>query len=139
MTNDQCPEPSFVVPQLAGHIYRTTEYPDSMDVFEQEGHESFWLFPTTQSTKIGRETFFIQDDPRGPEEELLCALNSIHPASGPSDVKWPFIDLETLPDDGDKSDNHDDWGDYRMMFSDVGCFYFVIDESGRVRWVMDSY
>lgn len=135
LTAEQCPAPSFVVPQLSGHIHRTNDYPDSWDVFEQEGHYQSYLFPTTQATKIGRETFFTQHDPREPGEELLCALNSVHP----SQSKWPFIDLEELPEDWDKPDDHYGWGKYHMMFADVGCFYFVIDEDGNVSWTMDSY
>ncbi|QDU87133.1 hypothetical protein Pla175_04890 [Pirellulimonas nuda] len=135
MTADECPKPSFVVPQLSGHIYRTNEYPESWDVFEQEGHYQCYLFPTTQASKIGRETFFTQHDARGAGEELICTLNSVHPSKS----KWPFIDLEELPDDWDKPDDHYGWGKYRMMFADVGCLYFVIDEDGNVSWSMDSY
>ncbi len=136
---EQCPNPSFTVPRLFGHIYRTNEYPDSWDVFEQAGHYQFYLFPTTQSTKIGRETFFIQNDPRRPDDELLCALNSVHPTTYPPGSKWPFIGLETLPDDWDKPDDHYEWGKYRMMFADVGCMYFLIDKQGKVTWTMDCY
>lgn len=136
---DQCPAPSFVVPQLSGHIYRTNEYPESRDVFEQAGHYRYYLFPTTQSTKIGRETYFIQNDPRGPDDELLCALNSVHPTTYPPGAKWPFIGLETLPDDWAKPDDHYEWGKYRMMFADVGCIYFLIDKRGNVSWTWDSY
>jgi len=139
LSADQCPTPSFVVPQLSGHIYRTNEYPESRDVFEQAGHDQSYLFPTTQSTKIGRETFFTQNDPRGPDDELLCALNSVHPSKYPPRDKWPFIGLETLPDDWNKPDEHYEWGKYRMMFADVGCMYFLIDKNGNVSWTWDSY
>ena len=139
VTADECPAPAFVVPQLSGHIYRTNEYPESGDVFEQAGHYQYWLFPTTQATKIGRETFYTQLDPRGPHEELLCALNSIYPTVYPRGAKWPFIGLETLPDDWDKPDEPYGWGKYCMMFADVGCLYFLIDQEGKVRCTMDSY
>ncbi|MCC5876153.1 MAG: DUF1963 domain-containing protein [Candidatus Sumerlaeia bacterium] len=138
LTAEQCPAPSFTVPQLSGHIYRTYEYPEGDEVFEQEGHNEFWHFATTQSTKIGRETFFIQSDPRDPGNELLCALNSLHP-----DVytrgKWPFIGLEDLPDDWNKPEEHYGWGKYQMMFADVGCMYFMIDKKGNITWDWDSY
>lgn len=136
---EQCPAPSFTVPQLSGHIYRTNEYPDSGDVFEKAGHDQSYLFPTTQSTKIGRETYFIQNDPRGPNDELLCAISSVHPTTYPPGAKWPFIGLETLPDDWDKPDSDYGWGKYSMMFADVGCMYFLIDEHGKVTWTWDSY
>jgi len=135
MVADECPSPSFVVPRLSGHIYRTNEYPESWDVFEQDGHYQCYLFPTTQASKIGRETFFTQHDARGPGEELICTLNSVHPSKS----KWPFIDLEELPDDWDKPDHNYGWGKYSMMFGDVGCLYFVINEEGTVSWSMDSY
>lgn len=134
-TADQCPSPSFVVPQLSGHIYRTNEYPDSRDVFEQEGHHRFYLFPVTQATKIGRETHFVQNDVRDSRKELICTLNSVQPSTS----KWPFIDLEELPDDWDKPNDQYGWGKYRMMFADVGCLYFVINKAGKVSWMMDSY
>lgn len=136
---EQCPAPSFTVPQLSGHIYRTNEYPDSWDAFEQAGHNRCYLFPTTQSTKIGRETFFTQGDPRGPDDELFCALNSVHPAAYPPGAKWPFIGLEILPDDWNKPEDHYEWGKYRMMFADVGCMYFLIDKNGKVTWTWASY
>ena len=139
MSSEQCPRPSFTVPELSGHIYRTNEYPESSDVFEQAGHYNCYLFPTTQSTKIGRETFFTQNDPRGPEDELLCALNSVHPTTYPPGAKWPFIGLEMLPDDWDKPDNDYGWGKYSMMFGDVGCMYFLIDKNGDVTWTWDCY
>lgn len=135
----ECPSPEFAVPQLSGHIYRSNEYPESWEVFEQAGHYQYYLFPTTQSTKIGRETFFTQNDPRRPGEEFLCALNSVHPTTYPSGAKWPFIGLETLPDDWDKPDDDYGWGKYRMTFADVGCMYFLIDEQGVVTWSWDSY
>lgn len=139
LTADQCPPPSFVVPRFSCHIYRTNEYPDSRDVFERAGHYNCYLFPTTQSTKIGRETFFIQNDPRGPGDELICALNSVHPTTYPPGAKWPFIGLETLPDDWNKPDDYSEWGRYRMMFADVGCMYFLIDATGKMTWTWDSY
>lgn len=135
MTAEDCPPPEFVVPQLSGQIYRTSEYPESWDVFEQAGHYQSYLFPTSQSTKIGRETYFIQHDIRGEREELICALNSVHPSKG----KWPFVGLESLPDDWDQPDEPYEWGKYRMMFADVGCLYFVIDRQGEVSWAWDSY
>jgi hypothetical protein len=135
LTAKECPAPSFVVPQLSGHIFRTNEYPESRDVFEQEGHYKCYLFPTTQASKIGREAFAIQHDVREPGEELLCTLNSL----SPSQAKWPYIDLETLPDDWDEPRKPFGWGKYRMMFADVGCLFFVIDEQGNVRWGLNSY
>ncbi|WP_197528793.1 DUF1963 domain-containing protein [Aeoliella mucimassa] len=139
LSPDQCPAPSFTVPQLSGHIYRTNEYPESWEVFEQAGHDQCYLFPTTQSTKIGRETYFIQGGPNLLKRELFCALNSVDPPSYPSECKWPLIGLEALPDDWDQPDDHDGWGKYQMMFGDVGCMYFMIDEQGRVSWDWDCY
>jgi hypothetical protein len=139
MSAEQSPPASFTVPELSGHIYRTNEYPESWDVFEQAGHYQCYLFPKTQSTKIGRETFFTQNDPRGPDDELLCALNSVAPAAYPPGQKWPFIGLETLPDHWDKPRDNHGWGKYSMMFADVGCMYFMIDTNGNVTWSWDSY
>jgi hypothetical protein len=139
LTAEKCPKPSFVVPRLSGHIYRTNEYPDSWDVFEQAGHDQCYLFPTTQSSKIGRETRFVQGDPRRQNQELLCALNSVYPDTYTTDAKWPFIGLETLPEGWDKPDEHSGWGQYKMMFGDTGCMYFMIDGQGQVTWTWDCY
>ena len=57
MTVGQCPSPSFVVPRLSGHIFRTYEYPESGSAFEKEGLDQDYLLTSTQATKIGRETF----------------------------------------------------------------------------------
>ncbi len=136
---DDCPAPSFIVPQLSGHIYRTREYPESQGVFEQAGHDQSYLLATTQATKIGRETFFIQNDPRTPDDELLCTLCSIHPQTYPPGAKWPMIGLESLPDDWRLPDEHTGWGRYEMMFADVGCLYFLIDRQGRVKVEWSCY
>ncbi len=137
VTAEQCPEPGFAVPRLSGHIYRTNEYPESGDVFEQADHHQSWLFPTTQSTKIGRESFSPQHDPRNDGEELLCTLNSVHPKTYPPGAKWPFIGLETLPKGRNQPDNG--YNCENMMFGDVGCIFFVINKDGRVRWSWDCY
>jgi len=164
MTAAQVPRPAFTVPQLWGHIYRTAEYPESGEIFYDAGHDGSYLFPTTQSTKIGRETFFIQDDPHEDSQELLCTLNSVFPAFHGPCTRWPFIGLESLPEGResslyrpapkkfpwfdprswlpkrkDSSGNHPGWGPYEMVFDDLGCIYFLIDEDGRVTWSWDSY
>lgn len=139
LSADDCPPPSFVVPQLSGHLYRTNEYPESREIFEQAGHYQSYLFPATQSTKIGRETFFIQNDPRGPRNELLCALNSVCPDTWTPGRKWPFIGLETIPGDSANPGEHSGWGKYEMMFADTGCMYFLIDDKGTVTWTWDCY
>jgi hypothetical protein len=138
---EDCPKPSFPVPELSGVIYRCNEFPESGDAFEAEGHYQYWLFPRTQSTKIGRETHFIQNDPREDGGELLCALNSIEP-----NRRWPFTNIEQIPV-GEEPDNFAarskaefyEWGKYHMTFGDVGCMYFLIDEEGNVRWTADCY
>jgi hypothetical protein len=134
MTKADCPTPRFPVPELTGEIHRCNEYPDSWDVFEQQGHYQMYLFVTSQSTKIGRETFVIQNDPRENGQEFFCALNSIQPSR-----KWPFTNMEDLPDDPMESDDNYGWGAYQMMFGDVGCMYFMIDAKGNITWASDCY
>lgn len=128
-----CPAPSFIVPELAGVRYRALEYPAANDVFAELGHYQHWLLATTQSTKIGKETWFIQRDPRGEGETLLCTFNSLQP-----DDSWPFTNTESFSDASTKfglqAGNLD-----AMMFGDVGCFYFLLDEEGEVRWEFDCY
>lgn len=131
---DDCPSPQFTVPELAGEIHRCREYPESWDIFEQEGHYQTYLFVCSQSSKIGRETFFIQNDPREEGTELICALDSIGPAK-----KWPFTNMEALPNDQMEDKSHYGWGAYQMMFGDGGCMYFMIDEKGNVTWASDCY
>jgi hypothetical protein len=128
-----CPPPAFRVPELAGVLHRSHEYPDAEPTFHNLGHYQHWLFATTQSTKIGRETWFIQNDPRSENEHLLCTLNSLQPHS-----KWPFVNLESLG----VEEKHDaaPSADFDMlMFGDVGCIYFLINKAGQVRSVFDCY
>jgi hypothetical protein len=129
-----CPKPGFTVPELAGEIYRCHEFPDSWDVFEKEGHYQSYLFVTSQSTKIGRETFVIQNDPREKGREFICALNSIQPSED-----WPFTNMRTRPTDLQEDPDHYGWGTYSMMFGDVGCLYFMISKRGKVSWASDCY
>lgn len=131
-----CPPPSFRVPNLSGVIHRTDEFPEGDECFEKEDPDRSWLLATTQSTTIGRETHFIQNDPREYTDgaELLCTLSSLEPHA-----KWPFVDLESLPAEEGDSDAPYGWGRYEMMFGDVGCMYFLIDEFGEVYWECDCY
>ncbi|MBL8901176.1 MAG: DUF1963 domain-containing protein [Planctomycetes bacterium] len=129
-----CPAPRFLFPELAGLRHRTFEYPEAQDAFEAEGHYMAYLLATTQSTKIGRETHFIQNDPRSGDTELLCALSSIHP-----DETWPFANMEALPKGHNQKPVHYGWGRYEMMFGDVGCLYVLIDAQGRLSWAADCY
>jgi hypothetical protein len=138
---EDCPHPGFTVPELSGVIYRCNEYPNGRELFRNENIVDWYLVPTTQSTKIGRTTYFIQDDPclfhddpEGMEVELLCTLNSLEPKK-----IWPFVDLETLPADANEPDDHWEWGRYRMFLGANGCMYFMIDKNGEVAWACDCY
>jgi hypothetical protein len=128
-----CPVPAFPVPELAAVIYRTREYPEGLEAFEELGHDQPWLFATTQSTKIGQATWFIQHDPRRKGEELLCTFNSLQPAE-----RWPFTNRESLTA-SEKSGGMHGRTHFTIMFGDVGCMYFLIDRSGKVRWQSDCY
>lgn len=134
VASDVCPKPRWTVPVLTGVLHRTFEYPDSWDVFESLGHYQAYLFDTTQSTKISTETHFIQGDPSNPDQRLLCVLSSIQPSKN-----WPFIDLETLPDDRGEDEDNYGWGKYEMMFGDVGCMYFFVNSTGKISWSSDCY
>ena len=133
-----CPKPSFTVPRLTGVIRRFDEFPSCEgDPFRADGHVRSYLFPTTQSTKIGTVTYFVQGDPRlSFDGTLICTLNSLEPHE-----RWPFVDLKDLP--GQASNSLDSeyygWGPYEMMFGDVGCMYFFIDSEGTTHWRFDSY
>ncbi len=136
-TKQSCPPPGFPVPELAGEIYRTNEYPNSVDVFRQLGHYRSYLLASTQSTKIGRETFVIQGDPRNEDQEFFCALSSIQPSG-----QWPFTNMERLPEiplSERMSNEHFGWNDYEMILGDAGCMYFMIDRDGNVTWTADCY
>ena len=120
----------FTVTELSAELHRCNEYPDGDDAFEKEGYG--FLFATSQSTKIGRRTFYIQGDPRRDDQEQICALNSIVPAD-----TWPFTNVENIPSADYWSE--DGWGPYEMMLGDEGCMYFMIDAQGKVTWDMDCY
>lgn len=133
MTAEQCPRPSFVVPQLSGHIHRTCEYPRGEHVFYKAGHWMPWYFSMTRCTKIGRRSFDV-DAPGLVQGELecLCALHSFDYLHGPLQGFWPLIGLETFPDEFSEPYSHDDWGRFGMRLGDVGCLYFLIDKQGAV-------
>ncbi|MCA9111308.1 MAG: DUF1963 domain-containing protein [Planctomycetaceae bacterium] len=141
MRPEDCPMPSFTVPELTGVLHRTYDFPDAGDIFESEGHDAADLIATTQATKIGTETFFIQGDPRTSDEEtLICALRSLAP-SGP----WPFVDLPELPEsrDSPQQTKHtieaDGWSRYSMLFGDCGCMYFFQGIGGITKASGDCY
>lgn len=129
-----CPPPSFSVPKLAGVIHRTCEYPEAGNAFASLGHYQDWLFATTQSTKIGRATWFIQNDPRRKGEILLATFNSLQP-----EKKWPFTNREALPPGTNPDGGMHGFGNYTIMFGDVGCMYFLMNAKGRIRWECDCY
>lgn len=139
---EDCPRPGFPVPQLAGVLHRSQDYPEGGEAFRQEGHYHWQLFAVSKATKIGREACTIYSDPRRPGDRLLCTLNSLEPNS----KEWLFLDVEKLsgseyssvPEEFEWSEYHN-WGNYRMMFGDRGCTYFLIDANGKVRWESQSY
>ena len=134
------PAPSFTVPQLSGAILRYQEYPESLEAFDREGHDQPYRFPVTQSTKIGPMTFFVQGDRRQKKDapRLLCALNSLGLAYR-RPQEWPFVDLKQLPEDARKRRDYSNWGQWRMMFADVGCMYFFLSRDGEVTAYGDSH
>ena len=164
-----CPVPGFVVPSLYGAVHRFTEFDEWADVeaFKREGHYFPYHFGVTQSTKIGTVTHYIQGDPRisidleGVDIEMLaksagdtpidvsqfdpqvvldatliCTLNSIQLSD-----RWPLVDVEDVSnlETSAGSEQEYGWGPYEMMFADVGCIYFFLDENGRTHWRSDSY
>jgi uncharacterized protein YwqG len=133
VSKDEHPPAGFAVPELSGVIYRCNDYPESDAIFERQGHSQSYLFASSQSTKIGRETFYIQGDPRDEGQELICALSSLQPAK-----KWPYTDVEDFAQLGEKPKNRD-WSKHKIMFGDVGCIYLLIDAKGKVTWAWDCY
>jgi uncharacterized protein YwqG len=136
LRKEDCPAPTFAVPELAGVMHRTHEYPEAEGVFASLGHYQQWLFATTQSTKIGQATWFIQNDPRRKGEVLLCTFNSLQPKES-----WPFTNLESFVDPTNEIGVHGVRAREfdTMMFGDVGCIYFIINAKGQVRCVFDCY
>jgi hypothetical protein len=151
-----CPPPQLPVPELAGEIHRGYEYPDSGGVvrrksgrcergpapFDEAGHSQPWFFVTTQSTKIGQATHFIQGHGPGKGKQLLCTFNSIQAREG---RPWPFMGMRRLPRGHDRA--HEArfpraphaTGKYQFLFYDVGCLYFTIDKRGKVALEGDCY
>jgi hypothetical protein len=154
MRAKDCPPAQLPVPQLAGEIHRTCEYPDARFTMRRErgrivpGSDPFarnyksWFFETTQSTKIGQTTHFIQGDGPAKGQHLLCTFNSIEPSERD---RWPFVGLPRLPRNHECAhsaafpDAPRSTGKYRIMFYDAGCMYFFIDKRGRVTLCGDCY
>ena len=131
ITAGQCPKTRLVVPNYYGTIYRTNEYPESKDIFEREGHDSFWLFATTQATRIGGETWFIQNDPRRKGETLLCTFSCVYLKDA---TRFPFVNVESAKQ---FSKEHRDAMEINL--GDAGRIYFLMDATGTVRWEADCY
>jgi hypothetical protein len=114
--------------EMFGCRLRYQEYP-GVDVPEIKMGQSY-LIPTTQATRIGGVTWYIQGNAE-PEanEHLLCTMNSLQVSSR---VKFPFINHpEPIPkEDASKLD---------LMFADVGCVYVFINDKGKLRVDWDSY
>lgn len=115
-TCDDVPPAGFAVPELTSEIHRSNDYPDSDDLFRQAGHYQHFLIASTQATKIGRSTFFVQNDPRSKGRELLCTLSSVQ-----TDDRL----------DGDESTE--------FLMGDLGCLYVMIDREGAITWSGDCY
>lgn len=128
VTARKCPKPGFPVPKLYGALHRTKEYPGANPIFRNEGHNGFYYFATTQASRIGGETHFIQDDPRGRGESLLCTLSSLEPSKG----AHPFLNHPRPLTERQREK-------MTFLFGDVGCLYFLIDKKGRVRVASACY
>jgi hypothetical protein len=135
MLSQEAPTPPFVVPNLAGVRYRGYEFPDHYDEFCQVDCKSAYLLPVSQGTRIGTESFFIQQYPDVPDGSILIATLSFIYLTG----RWPLIDVEGLPPQHDASNRSSNWGEYRMMLDDAGCVYIFLDNSGRTHWRFDCY
>jgi hypothetical protein len=138
---DDCPRPSFKVPELFGVRYRGSEYPQAVDEFEKIDCGQSYLLAVSQSTKIGTEAWWIQGMPDVPEEcHLIATLNSLELVSMKEPRRWPLIDLEVLPPtQKSKHDGHYGWNAYEMMLGDVGCIYILHGKSGVTYWRFDCY
>ena len=139
LNKEDLPPTQFRVPELAGFRYRSLEYPESLAYFESEKYDGAYLFPVTQSTKIGTVSFFCQGDPRRRKNKppLLCTLNSVLPTD-----EWPFLNLESMPK---RSTSRKKKGPppgarkYELMFGDAGTMYFFLRRSGKIRAYFDCY
>jgi hypothetical protein len=131
MTAAQCPKTNLKVPKYFGVIYRMNEYPDSWDTFRKEGHNEYWLLAVTQATRIGSETFFIQQDPRKKGETLLCSFSCIgiwnNHAKGKENC-FPLINVPTIGEVPKEYANNQD-----LMLGDCGCLYILRDAKGNIR------
>jgi hypothetical protein len=122
----QCPLPSFVVPELAGIIYRLKEYPNvisklvSLDVN--------LAFAVSSSTRIGQETLFLQNDPRQQNEELICVLSAVG-----SCKPWSFLNMMQVDPNESKRGEHFEWGPNHMALGDAGSLYFLLATDGSIR------
>jgi len=133
-----CPQDVFLVPQYSGVLCRFPEYPENDDTFYDAQCKEPYHFAATESTKIGTEAFFIQDDPRTKELQLLCCLDAFHPSD-----EWPFVNIShvsKLKDGYDQiakpSKNNRfevEWQPFELLFPG-SCLYILVKNSGEVTW-----
>jgi hypothetical protein len=139
MNAEDLPEPSFHVPCLTGLLHRTYDFPEAESIFEYAGFDAAPLIATTQGTKIGTETFYIQGRPFTSNDTLICTLSSFLPSP-----PWPFFEA-SAPSTDDRLDQtfHDQVGDswptHSLVFGDRGCIYFFQDASGATKLCGDCY
>ncbi len=135
MSASELPKPEFYIPTLHGVYCRIPEFSGDTEKFESNGRNEAYLLSVCQATKIGKEPFWIQGDSSENGESVFFVF------SGPSIRKqeWPLVDVKEFS----FSDEFKGYSGYQneLSFSmgDVGCLYFIISPTGRVRWVFQCY
>lgn len=127
-------DPAFPTGELHGVLCRSLEYPESREglwdlLVERDDASDPWLLCTSQSTRIGGATWYVQID--GPRfgEELLCTLSTF---GARPDWLDPFLD-HSNPLSEKECDA------VSLELGDSGCIYLFLGRNGSVRVASDYY
>lgn len=124
----------FPAAPLHAVLCRFDEFPDRWYQASEEltsfgVEDQSYLAITTQASRIGGTTWYIQGDGPPPGSKLLCTLSAIWPEPNVAD---PFLDV-LAPLSEEDAEN------YAMMLGDVGCIYVFINSEGKLNWEVDCY
>jgi Domain of unknown function (DUF1963) len=136
LTSDELPTQSFVPPSFHGQVCRYQEYPEdkAFEAFEKTGYSGAYLFATTQATRIGGTTWYIQGEEPARDELLLCTLSSI--SLNPW-TNYPFINHpDPLPFGWSRRAEREG---LELMIGDVGCIYWFLNACGDIRVSSECY
>lgn len=108
-----------------GHIYRTLDYPDAVEIFENAGYSGGRSIAVSRATKIGGVPVGSPDAPHS-NLRHLCSLNSLQICA---ETPYPWVN-QPEPYSPDELDGM--YAINALMHGDLGSLDFHIDEDSEI-------